>query len=150
MYRRILVPLDSSELAERSLVDLKKIAGMSEKVPEVILFMVTKPAIETIPVYYEGLGGSLAGEVQKSAELYARDYLSKVADRLKEDGIAAQGVVVQGDPAKEIINYSEKNQIDLIIISSFGRSGASRWALGKVTDRVVHYSRVPVLVVRPV
>ena len=150
MYRRILVPLDSSELAERSLVDLKEIAGMSESVPEVVLFMVTKPAIETIPVYYEGLGGSLAGEVQKSTEAYARGYISKVADRLKEDGIAAQTVLVQGDPAKEIINYSENNQIDLIIISSFGRSGDSRWALGKVTDRVVHYSRVPVLVVRPV
>jgi len=81
MYRRILVPLDSSELAERSLVDLKEIAGMSESVPEVILLMVTKPAIETIPVYYEGLGGSLAGEVQKSTEAYARDYISKVADR---------------------------------------------------------------------
>jgi len=150
MYRRILVPLDSSELAECSLVDLKKIASISEKVPEVILLMVTKPAIETIPVYYEGLGGGLAGELQKSTEAYAGDYLSKVADRLEEDGIAAQTVVIQGDPAKEIINYSEKNQIDLIIISSFGRSGKSRWALGKVTDRVVHYSRVPVLVVRPV
>ncbi len=150
MYRRILVPLDSSELAERSLVDLKEIAGMSERVPEVILFMVTKPVIETIPVYYEEVRGSPASKVQKSAEAYARDYLSKVADRLKEDGIAAQTVLVQGDPAKEILNYAENNQIDLIIISSFGRSGASRWALGKVTDRVVHYSRVPVLVVRPV
>jgi len=150
MYRRILVPLDSSELAERSLVDLKTIVSMSESVPEVILFMVTKPVIETIPVYYEEMRDSSASQVQKSAEAYARDYISKVADRLKKDGIAAQTVLVQGDPAKEILNYSENNQIDLIIISSFGRSGASRWALGKVTDRVVHYSRVPVLVVRPV
>jgi len=84
MYRRILVPLDSSELAERSLVDLKEIAGMSESVPEVILFMVTKPVIETIPVYYEEMRDSSASQVQKSAEAYARDYISKVADRLKK------------------------------------------------------------------
>lgn len=149
MYNKILVPLDGSELAERALVDLKVIAGAGHA-PEVVLLMAVKPAFQGIPVYYEEIRGESPGrKAEKEVEAYAKDYLSKVADRLKEDGIAAHTVTVHGDPAKEILNYAEKNQMDLIIISSFGSSGASRWALGKVTDRVAHYSPVPVLLVRP-
>ena len=149
MYKKILVPLDGSELAERALVDLKIIASAGYA-PEITLLMVVKAAFQGIPVYYQEMRGESPGSrAEAEVRAYAENYLQKVADSLKAEGISAQMAVVHGDPAKEIINYSENNQMNLIIISSFGSSGASRWALGKVTDRVVHYSRVPVLVVRP-
>jgi nucleotide-binding universal stress UspA family protein len=51
--------------------------------------------------------------------------------------------------AEEIVSYAEANDIDLIVMSTHGRSGIGRWAFGSVTDRVLHTGDIPVLVVYP-
>ena len=88
-------------------------------------------------------------DMQKETEKYVESYLSKAADSLKEDGIAVQTVVVSGRPAEQILDYANKNQVDLIIMSTHGRSGVSRWVIGSVTDKVVRHSVTPVLTISP-
>ena len=66
-----------------------------------------------------------------------------------QEGISARGEVVTGKAADAILDYAEKNNVDLIIMSTHGRSGISRWAFGSVADRVVRHSIAPVLLVAP-
>jgi nucleotide-binding universal stress UspA family protein len=54
--------------------------------------------------------------------------------------------MVQGDPASEILRRSEEGPTDLIVMSSHGRSGPSRWVFGSVTEKVLHASRIPLIV----
>jgi len=145
MYKKILVPLDGSELAECALDHVKAIA-IGCQVPEVVLLRV----IEPIPSQaYVEAPEDIIREAEKRNRTEAEDYLSKLADDLKKGGVAAQAVVVLGREADEILDYVNKNQVELIIMSTHGRSGISRWVWGSVTDRVIRHSRVPVLTVSP-
>ena len=145
MYRKILVPLDASDLAECSLVHVKAIAkGL--QVPEVVLLSVMEPVNPAV-IGQANIG--ILRDAEKQVREVAEAYLAEVADDLKEAGVAAQGVVLSGRPDEEILDYVSKNQVDLIIMSTHGRSGVTRWLFGSVADRVIHHASVPVMVVSP-
>jgi len=146
MYKKILVPLDGSEFSECVLNHIEAIAKGCQ-VPEVVLLGVAEPI--SYQVYYMIGIEDRVRDMQKETEKYVESYLSKAADSLKEDGIAVQTVVVSGRPAEEILDYANKNQVDLIIMSTHGRSGVSRWVVGSVTDKVVRHSVAPVLTISP-
>ena len=141
--QRILVPLDGSIRAERVLPAVTPIARALGS--QVILFQV--------PIVY--VSGWLASEwflpvqgVLATAEQDARDYLSYVATRLKQQGVNASTATEVGAVAESIIEYAEANQMDLIAMCTHGRTGLRRWALGSVADRVLRAGRVPILLVR--
>ena len=67
---------------------------------------------------------------------------------LQQQGIRVQVVIVEGRPHVQIAEFSESNQVDLIVMSTRGQSGVSRWLMGSVADRVVRGATVPVLLVR--
>ncbi len=67
---------------------------------------------------------------------------------LKERGLSISTTVVLGLPADQIIDYAEANAIDLIAMSTHGRSGIGQWVFGSVTDKVLHAGDTAVLVVR--
>ncbi len=146
MYKKILVPLDGSTLAESALSHVRAIAtGCS--VPAVdLLYVVTS----VLPAFYAShtIDETVYIKAEVEHEAWAKGYLDKVVKQLQKDGVAAKGVVVKGNPSENILNYAEKNGIDLIVMSTHGRSGPARWALGSVADRVVRLSAVPVMVVR--
>jgi len=143
MYKKMLAPLDGSELAECTLAHTRAVAKGC-RVPEVVLLRVVEP----FPQVSE-LSEERRRDTEQKAQATAKDYLSKVADSLKKEGIAAQTAIVSGSPDHEVLDYADKNQVDLIIMSTHGRSGPSRWAWGSVTGRVLRHSKVPVLVVSP-
>ena len=64
-------------------------------------------------------------------------------------GVTTKSVTIEGKPAEAIVDYAEKNGIDLIVMSTHGRSGPSRWALGSVADKVIRSSTVAVLICVP-
>lgn len=140
MYRKILVPLDGSKTAECTFGHVVDIARGCA-VPEVDLLFVVEPIS--------------AGLYQSSDEgrnhllAWGKEYLAGMVKRLADDGITAKPVIIDGEPAETILQYAAENCIDLIIMSTHGRSGPSRWAFGSVTDKVVHTSNVPVLAIAP-
>ncbi len=127
MYERILVPLDGSELAERSLLYAGAIANSLGS--EVVLLTVSGP------------GDRL--------ERPLRAYLEKKADELLARGAKASSLVVEGDAAAEILNLAATNYVDLIVISTHGCSGGSRWPLGSIASKVLQRSHMPTLLVKP-
>ena len=147
MYQKLLVPLDTSALAECTLVHVQAIAkGL--KVPEVVLLSVLSPVqrwwMDDYAIPDDWLQDTEAKAIDSS-----RKYLAKMADNLKKEGIATETSVVSGEPAEVILDYVKKNPVDLIVMSTHGRSGVTRWLLGSVADRVIRYSTVPVLIIPP-
>jgi nucleotide-binding universal stress UspA family protein len=74
-------------------------------------------------------------------------YLGKKAAEFQAEGIKARAVILKGSPAEKLIDYSESNNIGLIVMATHGRTGSSRWALGSVADRVLRGGSVPLLLV---
>ncbi|MFH0847230.1 MAG: universal stress protein [Chloroflexota bacterium] len=145
MYNRILAPLDGSELAECALEHIKSIAkGCS--VPRVDLLYVVPPIT---PIVTEDISPSLLVDMEEDLENWGKNYLASVVKKLKKEDVAAEAVVLHGNVAESILDYARKNGVDLIIMSTHGRSGLKRLVLGSVTDRVSRLSSVPVLVVAP-
>lgn len=144
MYHTILVPLDGSDLAEQVLPHVCALAACSEA--SVLLLRV--PAD---PVYdYLTPDPQLANELRHDVETGAQVYLDEVATRLSELGLSVTTKVAWGGPIHEtILDIARERGVDLIAMSTHGRSGIARMVIGSVADQVVRHSPVPVLLVRP-
>jgi len=146
MYQRILVPLDGSGFSECVFKHVKAIA-LGCGVPELVLLQVLEPI--TQHQVYELLGDYQVRDIQNQAQASTETYVSQQAEKLKNEGLTVRTAVVSGNPSEEILDFAGKNQVDLIIMSTHGRSGVSRWVMGSVTGRVLRHSMVPVLAVSP-
>ncbi len=141
MYKRIVVPLDGSKLAEQA---LPHAVAQAEKFgAELVLLQVLEP----LPDVSFSAPAAVRRAEQKSAEL-AREYLEGVAAMIRPQGIALRVEQLQGRPYVEIVRYADEQGADLIVMSTRGQSGLSRWLLGSVADRVVRGATVPVLLVQ--
>jgi nucleotide-binding universal stress UspA family protein len=87
--------------------------------------------------------------MERQARNAAIEYITKVTDQLRAAGLNAGSVVLKGSPAEAILDYAGSNDVDLVILSTHGRSGPSRWALGSVADHVLRRSVVPVMIISP-
>ena len=149
MFHKILVPLDGSKLAECALPYAEELAkGCNTE--ELVLVSVTERVQGYRPEESpdQPLGQELIPEAAGKLERQAKRYLGKIAKALEAKGIKTQTQVLLGNPAEEITIFSKYKGIDLIVMSSHGRSGPSRWAFGSVTDKIFRASCVPILMVR--
>jgi nucleotide-binding universal stress UspA family protein len=148
----ILVPLDGSELAESVLPYVETLAERLGVEPvSVILLMACEP-LDMPPIYDREASfdwGKLVEEHIVYSRQLAERYLAGVARRLEDAGLRVTSEVVEGEPADEIINCASRNPFSLIVMSSHGRSGLSRWVYGSVADKLIHGVSGPVLLVRP-
>lgn len=136
MYKRMLVPLDGSELAEVVFTYAKELAGRLGV--EVILLNVHSPdEQELVPMH--------RAYVRRAAEIIKRQSLGV---QPSEGAVEARGELAMGNPAEEILRYADKNDIDFILMATHGRSGINRWAMGSVAYRVLRAAKVPVWLVR--
>jgi nucleotide-binding universal stress UspA family protein len=145
MYKKILVPLDGSELAECVLPHVESIAKGCGV--ERVIFMRVVDTYMPSPVQAY-ISESTIQEIEKGNEKAAREYLDEIAGRVKLDGVEIKKQLTIGRAAESIAEYANKNNIDLIAIATHGRSGISRWAWGSVADRVLRSVCAPILMVR--
>jgi nucleotide-binding universal stress UspA family protein len=149
MYKKILVPLDGSKLAECAVPHAEEVArGCGAE--KVILVSVTERAqgYRAVDDPSRPQGVQLVPEAVGKQEKQARRYLGRVAEAMEAKGIRVDTEVLLGDPAEEIVIYVKHPGCDLIVMSSHGRSGIHRWRHGSIADRVFRGSRVPVLMVK--
>jgi nucleotide-binding universal stress UspA family protein len=153
MYQKIMVPLDGSELAE---CVLPHVEGFIEscQVSTIVFVRAVKPEPAV------SRGAYTTGEVdltvieantqriEEEKKASAKNYLDQVISRLKGDGVNFETEVLVGTVAESLIDYTETNNVDMILIATHGRSGVSRWVRGSIADRILRGSRVPVLMVR--
>ena len=146
MYQKILVALDGSDLAECVLPHVEAIAKGCD--PKSVTFVrVTEPV--QVP---RGEEYNFTAEdwrrIESENRTTAENYLNQILDRVKYDGVSVKSEVIVGKAAETIADYATKNDVDLIIVATHGRSGVSRWVIGSVADRVLRSACVPVLMVR--
>ncbi|MFC2068199.1 universal stress protein [Chloroflexota bacterium] len=143
MYQKILAPFDGSELSECTIEHIKTIA-VGCQVREVILLTVMVPLPQVTQ-----LGEEWQRDTDKKTHEAAENHLKNIAAILNKEGLSTQTIVTPGLAADEILEHAKKSQADLIIMSTHGRSGISRWVFGSVAEKVVRHSIVPVLAVSP-
>ena len=142
MYRKILVPLDGSPLAERALDQAIKLAKVFDS--EIILFQV----VHFMPIYGspELVAPLIVDEKQKE---YAEKYMTKITRETEDKGLKVRSVVKTGQQvAVEIIDFAKENGVELIIMCTRGRSGISRWVLGSTAHKVLVRAETPILLLR--
>jgi nucleotide-binding universal stress UspA family protein len=142
MYKKILVPLDGSELAKKALDQAEKLAKCFDA--EIILFQV----VPFMPIYGspELVTPLIVDEKQKEA---AEKYLLNLAEELKGKGLKVTSTVRTGQVvALEIIDFAKERGVDLITMCTHGRSGITRWVLGSVALKVLTRAETPILLIR--
>jgi nucleotide-binding universal stress UspA family protein len=154
MYRKIMVPLDGSELAECGLPHVEAIArgcGVGEVVfvrAVEHVHLPSGPFTDVSTIFTEEDAEQTRKHLDAGNKSAAQDYLAQVASRVKLDGIKVQTEILSGNVAESLADYATNNDVDLIIIATHGRSGVSRWVWGSIADRLLRSACVPVLMVR--
>lgn len=135
---RILVPLDGSTLAETAL-------------PTAIDLLADRPTA-TVMLLRAAEASALGGdptEAQARVVREAEDYLDSVAARLTGSGVKnVKTSVWYGPPAPAIVEAAQMGKVDMIVMSTHGRSGLGRLILGSVAESVLRSTYTPILLVR--
>lgn len=143
MYSKVIVPLDGSELSERSLPYARLVAGaLSIPIELVEAFDVLPPAVRTA-------GTALAARrMHEAARRQSEDHLERIRAELRGQGYVATATTLHGEPAQAIMHWVGDAPDALVIMSTHGRGGIARWALGSVADKVLHSIPNPMLLIR--
>jgi nucleotide-binding universal stress UspA family protein len=137
---KVLIPLDGSKLAEASLAYLSSLRALGEVEPR-LFSVVDEP---------EPLQALDFDEAIRREHNLLSTYLREVsADIEKHLGLVCDTRVAYGKPAQRILEAMDDFQPDLVVISTHGRSGPSRWRLGSVADKVIRGARCNVIVIGP-
>jgi nucleotide-binding universal stress UspA family protein len=144
MYQKILVPLDGSDVSECALEHAKELA-LACHTPKVVLLYVVEPIN---PGMYE-VPAQVVEDASQKGKDFGVNYLTRVAAKMKGQGLDVETVLMSGRVTESILDYVKDNGVDLIAMSSHGRSGISRWVLGSVAEKVVRRASIPVLLVTP-
>jgi len=147
MYNKIMVPLDGSKLAECVLPHVENF--IKSDFSKSIVFV---RVVEPIPISVRGDQYTRQNinleDTEQERKSNAENYLAGVIEGLKGDKTKLDSIVISGRVADSLADYAEKNEVDLILIATHGRSGVSRWVRGSVADKVLRSSNAPVLMVR--
>ena len=145
MFNSILVPLDGSKLAECVFPYVEDIA------------ITRKSRVELVTVFepfeMPPHGGMVLEE--ENFKQYNNDtknremnYLDGVKGYFQAKGIDTKATMLEGKAAESLVDYARGHNFDLIVMATHGRSGLDRWIMGSIADRLIHYSAVPVLLIR--
>lgn len=146
MYKKILVPLDGSKLAECALAHVRNLVkhGAGEEVTLLNVVNVYIPGRGEIPGIVD------INEVRENLFAESRTYLAEVESRLASEGVTVKRESVEGNrPADIISEYAQKNGMDMIVIATHGYTGMKKLMFGSVALGVLHESHIPVLLIRP-
>ena len=139
--RRILVPTDFSQMADRALdlaLEMARAFGAQLTLVHVTApVMVLPPPLELVPI------PTLFPDMPRRIN----DELEARTTRARQAGIASESQTLSGNPHVEIVRHAGEIKADLIVMGTHGRSGISHAVLGSVAERVVHRAPCPVLIV---
>jgi len=145
MAKAIMVPLDGSTFAEHAIPAALGVAEASEAQ----LHLVQVHELPFVPTSPELMVPYDAGQDER-LRAREREYLLGIANRLADQrGLTVRTELVDGQPPVALATYAQDSGIDLVVMTTHGRSGLSRAWLGSVADGVVRRSGVPVLLLRP-
>lgn len=144
-YKKILVPLDGSGWSQRAVPHATDIAR-SNHAELILLHILQPPGLEYTPQL------ALAGQESQLQEMREaiKQYLIGLRTELRQEGFEVRTHVIEGlGVASLICDYIKDEGIDLVVMSTHGRSGLKRFLFGSVTNQVIQGVKVPVMLVHP-
>ena len=144
--RSIIVPLDGSELAESALPHAEMMAGVAN-IPIILVRSVPFPITYGADMY-AGMSTAMIASAEEDEKI-ARQYLAEVATRLRAHGHHVETHMSAGHPRTEIAAVAQETEDSIVIMTTRGASGLTRWVVGSVADSVIRSSGVPVLIIPP-
>jgi nucleotide-binding universal stress UspA family protein len=152
MYKKIMVTLDGSELAECVLPHVDELVTCPQL--ETILFVRvvelttdSEISIDTNPRQTETLQKNIK-MMEAERKSSAEQYLEEVISRVRQGEVEYKADVLVGQVAESLVDYADANEVELILIATHGRSGISRLVRGSIAESVLRSAHVPVLMVR--
>jgi nucleotide-binding universal stress UspA family protein len=145
VFDRIIVPLDGSKLAERALAPALHLAKHFSSTLILLTVPVYQEYIITPHVTY---GAAIPEGSFFDIRADSADYLDALQRQLQNDQCTIETRIHEGDAAGAIIDSANAEEADLIVMSTHGRSGMTRWLFGSVTEKVMRQASCAVLVVR--
>lgn len=145
IYRKIMVATDGSELVKKAVDTAVEVAKLSEAKLYAV-YVVTSGGVSITHLRDAGWEKAMKEHLTtegKEATAYV-ETAGKAAD------VEVESVILEGSPAHEIVDFAEKNDIDLIVIGTLGKTGIQKFLLGSVAQNVTRHSRKAVLVVKEV
>jgi nucleotide-binding universal stress UspA family protein len=143
MYKKILVPLDGSSLAERAINHAAEIARGTGA--EVIFLQVVQVPLGKVP---EAGASEEVTSIQEVAA-QAKAYLNMVASRIGKEGVRVRTVVLEGAADGAILGFAHSEDVDILVMSTHGRTGLSKALMGSVAEKVMLTTKRPVMLVKP-
>jgi nucleotide-binding universal stress UspA family protein len=150
MFDKILVCLDGSPLAEEI---LPYIIEESIHFSEIVLLTVVNPPVVELPI---GVPGGELGPLQTKKMLKnfrdaltkdAPEYLERQAEPLRAKGLEVETVVLEGTPAKAIMDYAAENGVTMLAIATHGHGNLRELTVGSTAEYILKHSGLPVLMV---
>jgi len=139
MYDNILLPTDGSESME-SVVDHAIELARAHDATLHALYVANTASLSDLPM--ESSWENVSAALHRQGEVAIEDIEEKAGD------VAVETTILEGSPSKEIVDYAEENDIDVVVMGTHGRSGVDRLLLGSVAERVLRSSPAPVLAIR--
>jgi nucleotide-binding universal stress UspA family protein len=137
MYKKILVPLDGSDLSEKI---LPQVAGLA-KTHDAQIILMTAGHFTDVPGY---IGQDTIKEVEARERESSEKYLETKTNQLQDNKLSANWIYKPGRAAWEIVATAKEENVDLIAMSTHG-GGEVAWSLGNVAEKVTNHSPVTVL-----
>lgn len=146
MFQRILVPLDGSQRAERSIPVAARMARTSSG------FVILVRIVETPVEYWSSLAqipsATLVETAIEAEVAEAEHYLDALATSPRLKGITVQTVTLFGQVAPSILSAANTYNADIILMSSHGYTGMKRWVMGSIAEKIARHATLPVLILR--
>lgn len=140
MFNRILVPLDGSPLAERAIPHAMHFARIFGGSITLLQVLDPTPYRETITSVEP-----LNWQIRKTeTDLY----LKGIAERIRAQGVPAEHVLREGRPSENIVDFAQNENMELLVLTTHGSGGLTRWNISSVVSKVLEKAYIPVLVVR--
>jgi nucleotide-binding universal stress UspA family protein len=144
--RKVLVPTDFSGCANYALPYAAAIARATGAT--IMCVHVVEPIVPAVG--YTGLAEPMPiADISEQLEDSAERELPRLAECEEFNGLDVEEVIVHGDAAAEIVRVAGEHRVDLIVVSSHGRTGLGRIIFGSTAEAVVRHASCPVLVVKP-
>jgi nucleotide-binding universal stress UspA family protein len=134
--KKILVGFDGSEGSRQALN--RSISLLNDQGELLVLAVIPRPSDKTF------VDKEMYKTIKKKAEVMIDELVSSIG----QQDYTITGIIEQGDPSVQIINASNRLNVDLIVLGSKGTSKIGRYLLGSVANKVVQYAHKPVMVVR--
>jgi nucleotide-binding universal stress UspA family protein len=143
MYKKILVPLDGSALAERAIIHAAEIARGTGA--ELILLEVVQVPLGKVPE----AGRSEEEKSIQEVAAQAKAYLNMIASRVSKEGVKVRTVILEGAADGAILGFAHDEDVDILVMSTHGRTGLSKALMGSVAEKVMLTTKRPVMLVKP-